>query len=359
MNLSKKTISFPELGNYYIPINYLLSHVTDLEVVKSPNITDKTIELGMKYSPDYVCTPFKYNLGNFIECLENGADILIQAGGGCRFGYYNEVQKEILKNLGYKFDFYALTDDDVNGINSIYNTLKKLNPKLNYIKYIYHLYITFRMINYMDKIDIYIRKNIGFEINKGSFDRVYESMKKELSNVKGLFKLRRLYKRYIKKFKNIKIDKPKNPIKVGIIGELYTSMEPFSNYFLEKELAKMNIEITRFTDATYLLFTKRFSEKKLLKEAGDYCKYNIGADGLENVARTKMLINNKYDGILHVKPFGCTPEIGAMKMIQNVCNDYNMPIMFLTFDGQTSELGIKTRLEAFYDMLKMRRDNDE
>lgn len=357
--MNNKIISFPELGNYYIPINYLLKKLTNYKIMKSPKITNKTIKLGTKYSPDYVCTPFKYNLGNFIESLDNGANILIQAGGGCRFGYYYEVQKEILKNLGYEFEFYTLSDSDVNGVNSIYKTIKKLNPKINYIKFLYNLFMTLEMIHYMDKLDIYIRKNIGFEIKKGSFDRVYESFKKDLSNVKGFFNLRKIYKQYLKKFKNIKIDKPKNPIKIGIIGELYTSMEPFSNYFLEKELAKMNIEITRFTDATYLLITKRFSEKKLLKIAEEYCKYNIGADALENVSRTKILIDNGYDGILHIKPFGCTPEIGAMKIIQNICNDYNMPIMFLTFDGQTSELGIKTRLEAFYDMLKMRRDNNE
>lgn len=33
------------------------------------------------YSPDFVCVPFKYNLGNFIETLDNGANILVQAGG--------------------------------------------------------------------------------------------------------------------------------------------------------------------------------------------------------------------------------------------------------------------------------------
>ena len=33
--------------------------------------------------------------------------------------------------------------------------------------------------------------------------------------------------------------------------------------------------------------------------------------------------------------------------------------MFLTFDTSTSELGIKTRLEAFNDMLIMRRNNEK
>ena len=48
-----------------------------------------------------------------------------------------------------------------------------------------------------------------------------------------------------------------------------------------------------------------------------------------------------------------------MKILQNLCNDEKVPIMFLTFDTNTSETGIKTRLEAFYDMIQMRRNNDK
>ena len=82
--MNKKIVSFPHLGDYYIPIEYLLKKTTNLKVVPSPPITKKTIDLGSKYSPDFVCIPFKYNLGNFIETLDNGANILLQAGGGCR-----------------------------------------------------------------------------------------------------------------------------------------------------------------------------------------------------------------------------------------------------------------------------------
>ena len=61
-----------------------------------------------------------------------------------------------------------------------------------------------------------------------------------------------------KKFKKININKPKNCFKVGIIGEIYTNMEPFANYNLEKELAKDKIEIKRFTNLSYLLWQKKY-----------------------------------------------------------------------------------------------------
>ena len=67
----KKTISFPHLGDYYIPISEFLKRTTKANIIPSPLITKKTISIGSKFSPDSVCLPFKYNLGNFIESLNN------------------------------------------------------------------------------------------------------------------------------------------------------------------------------------------------------------------------------------------------------------------------------------------------
>ena len=358
--MNNKTISFPHLGDYYIPIEYLLKKITKLKVIPSPPITKKTIDLGSKYSPDFVCIPFKYNLGNFIETLDNGANILLQAGGGCRYGCYKEVQEVILRDLGYKFDFYTLTSTDKFTVKYLYKTFKKLNPKLNIFRFIKYVPLTLLMINYMDNIDDFIRLNIGFEKYKNSFTNLKGKMLKKFIKCNNIFSLTYNYFKYKHKFKKLEIDKPNNCLKIGIIGELYTSMEPFASYFLEKELAKMNIQVKRFTNVTYLLIKKKFKKKKMLKYSNEYIKYTIGADGLDNVYRAKKLINEKYDGLIHIKPFGCTPEVGAIPIIKNVCKDYNMPIIFLSFDNQTSIEGIRTRLEAFYDMLKMKKeDNNE
>lgn len=353
--MSNKKVAFPQLANYKVPIKYILKHLTNCEIIEVPPITKRTIELGTKYSPEFVCMPFKYNLGNFIEALELGANVLLQAGGGCRYGYYAEVQKQLLKDMGYEFEFYSLTESDKIAIFSVYKTFKLLNHKLNFFKYLYYLIITFKMIHYMDKIDVYIRKNIGFEVVKNSFDNTLANMLEDFSKVKGLFDLNKEYRKYVKLFKKIETNRPAKTMKIGIIGELYTSMEPFANYDLEKILGNMGVEVKRFTNITYLVITKRFVTKKLLRICGDYCKYQIGADGMDNVARAISLALEGYDGLIHIKPFGCTPEIGAMHILNKVSEDYKIPIIYFTFDNQTSIEGIRTRLEAFYDMIKMRR----
>lgn len=348
------TLIFPHMGNYSVPAKYLFSHILDVKILDAPSITSKTIEMGNKYSPEFLCTPFKYTLGTYIECLELGANILIQLGGGCRYGYYSELQDKILKDLGYDFTLINLITAGRTDIKKIYKSIRKIS-KINLFKSIYYLLITIKMVKCMDDIDIYIRENIGFEVEKNSFDNLKKEMLKTFANTKSYFHLKKEYKKYKKKFKEIKINKPSNCIKVGIIGELYTIMEPFANYELEKELASNNIAITRFTNVDYLLFKKKKAVAKVMKKC-KYVKYRMGADATDNICRCEYLCQKKYDGIIHIKSSFCTPEIGIMPTLTKICNIYKVPLLFFSFDANTSEVGIKTRLEAFYDMLEMRRN---
>ena len=198
----KKIISFPHLGNYYHPISKLLKNITKEKIMVAPPITKKTIELGSKYAPDFVCVPFKYNLGNFIEALENGVNVLIQAGGGCRYGYYAEVQEKILRDLGYEFDYINLTNKGGFSLFKFYKGIKKLNPKLNIFKFSYWLLVAVVNIIYMDKLDKYIRKNISYEKSKGIFMKIKEKFLKNVDNNYSIFKLRKLYKQSITEIKN-------------------------------------------------------------------------------------------------------------------------------------------------------------
>lgn len=342
-------ISYPLVGDYEVPVKYLLKNLFGEDsVISPPNITEKTKEIGGKNSPNFVCNPFKYTLGTMIEALDMGADTLLQFGGGCRYGYYHELQRQILEDLGYKFKLINFISGD-NHIN-INKLLKEY--KVNRVKFIYRFFITIKMVNYMDKIDDYIRLNSCYEKEKGSFKKLKEEMLKDFSNTKGYISLLRKYLHYKRKFRRVKKDK-KDVIKIGIIGELYTIMEPMANYSIEDELMKMGCSIKRFTNATYLLLKKKNAIKKYLKRL--FIKYKMGADAVDNIYNTKYLCEHNYDGIIHIKSAFCTPEISAMPIINKVAQEYDVPVIFFSMDLNNSTTGITTRLEAFYDMLEMRK----
>lgn len=350
-------IAFPHMGSYYIPIKYLITNITKQEVIIAPPITKKTIELGSTHSPDFGCSPFKYNLGNYIEALEQGANILVQGGGGCRYGYYAELQEKILKDLNYNFKFINLIENNHISIKKIYKFSKKLNKKLNIFNFTYHLINTVIIILIIDKYEKYLRENKGFEINKDSFNITHKNLLKDLDNNNNIFKLLKINHKYKKEFKNLPINKPKDHLKVGLIGELFSLMEPASSNYIENKLIEKHIEVKRQTTLSYLLITKKFTLKPHLKYSKKYIKYHLGADGTESIYLSYKLSKENYDGIVHIKSFGCTPEINAMSILNKVSNEEKIPIIYFSFDTQDNEVGVNTRIEAFYDMIEAKKQS--
>jgi predicted nucleotide-binding protein (sugar kinase/HSP70/actin superfamily) len=107
---TKKKVSFPRYANYNCAMKYILENGLDVTCVLQPPLTQHTLEIGSKYSPDFVCTPFKTSLGSEIEALEAGADTLVMTYGLCKLGYYGELQEQILRDLGYQFEFVNMTE---------------------------------------------------------------------------------------------------------------------------------------------------------------------------------------------------------------------------------------------------------
>ena len=329
MKKKKYIVSFPRLGNYVYPIYNMLDRLVDhsmVDIIFPKSMSKNTIELGSNVSPDFVCLPFKYNMGNFIEVLENGANFLIQAGGGCRYGYYAEVQEQILRDLGYDFTYVSLLEPEGINVKKLYEKVRLLNLNLSFAKFAKEVILAIKTIELLDKVETYIRDNYMYEIKKGEFDKIHKDFIKNVSNISSIQDLIKLKKNVYKRLKLVKLlDKQssKHIIKVGIIGELYTSMEPFSTFYLEKELASLGVKVKRYTTVTYLLFKKGKSIKKHIKYANKYINYALGADGTESIAHTLELIEKGYDGIIHIKPFGCTPEINAMPILQKIAQENN------------------------------------
>ncbi len=99
-----RKVGFLRYGYYDIAFKFFVEQVLNAEFVQLPEATRRTLELGERYSSDSVCSPFKHILGDYVEALELGADVLVQFTGPCRLAYYGELQESILRDLGYEFD---------------------------------------------------------------------------------------------------------------------------------------------------------------------------------------------------------------------------------------------------------------
>lgn len=373
-------LSYPELGNYDVPIRHFVMHALDLEYVTPPPMTKRTIDLGAKYSPDYACAPFKCMLGCYIECMEKGANVIIQTGGTCRLGYYGELHQQILRDLGYDFKMFNITLANFKNILGLYMGMKELAPDAKIAKIAAALPATLQMIVDIDRVEDYMRQNMGFERHDGDFESVHRKYLALLRKADTLQDVKRLYEAAMKAMKRIPVNKPEHPLRVGIVGEYFTIMDPCSNHEVEKKLAKMGTEVHRWMNLSnsvllgpdqdklpklksYLTFNiKKFPSsiwyKPMLKNLGKYAAYDTGASSIATISLAKQYAEEGFDGLVHVKSFGCMPEMDAIPILHNISADYKIPTLFLSYDTQTSDAGIETRLEAFYDMVQMKHQKN-
>jgi predicted nucleotide-binding protein (sugar kinase/HSP70/actin superfamily) len=199
-----------------------------------------------------------------------------------------------------------------------------------------------------------MRENMGFETVPGSFANLRQELLGKLSRADSLSDLRAADRVCRQASAQVKLDKPEHPFRVGIVGELYTVMEPFSNYFVERQLAREGIAVSRVMGVWFLLFGQH--RARALRHCSGYLRYLVGANGVHSVSHSLTYAKENYDGIIHMKSFGCIPELSATPALQALSQNFQIPILDLSFDTQTSETGIQTRLEAFADMIRLKKE---
>ena len=107
--------------------------------------------------------------------------------------------------------------------------------------------------------------------------------------------------------------------------------------------------------ANFTLFLNPFGiseTKELHRAAMPYLKRDVGGDGWESVGE-KALRTGRYDGLIHLSPFSCLPEIVARDIMLSMRD--KIPVLYVSLDEQTGRGGLITRLEAFTDMVRRKK----
>ena len=355
-----KLMGIPPMGN--VPAAFRQSaRMLGIELL-APKVTHHTLSLGARYSPEFVCLPFKTILGSFIESLEQGADSLFMASSfdACRMGYYNRVQEQILRDLGYKFRFLTYESSGKNPLQ-VLRAVKEFTNNSPWSKALAAYRLGIAKLRLLDGLERELEKLRPIELEKGLADHVYQEAIQEIDEASDLASLRQVAKQYSKKLHQVPRESSPHPLKVRIIGEIYVIAEKFLNLDLEVELGKLGVEVQRSRTTflsewtrplAYLDFLRR-EKRKLQKFAQPYLKRDVGGHGLESVAE-KIMAAGELDGVVHLVPFTCMPETIAQAILPRTSPQ--PPVLTLVLDEQLTKGALVTRLEAFVDLLQRRRE---
>ncbi|MEZ0537516.1 2-hydroxyacyl-CoA dehydratase [Caldicellulosiruptoraceae bacterium PP1] len=357
-------ISFPYMGStiVYKKLFEFLGH----EVIMPPKPTQKTMDLGVKYSPEFACIPLKMVMGSYIEAINMGAEVLVTSGGHgpCRAGFYGDTHKLILKNLGYDNVELIILDAPQDNWKAFLQNINKLRNRLPWFKVINRVITLYKFIQKLDELEKLSQKIRPYEIQKGQTTKVWNEILNRFDKIKTKKELENTYLECKRMLEEIPIKKvnENEKIRIGIVGEIYVVMESSINFGIEELLGNLGVEVER---ALYLsewvrdnlvpwsLRPKRF--KDLIKKGQKYIKILIGGHAVETVGHIIDYKERGFDGIIHLMPFACLPELVTQSLIHKISKEEDIPILSLPIDEQTGKANTQTRIEAFIDLLKNRK----
>ena len=360
-------VTFPHMGYMHIPLKAMLEYL-GLEVIVPPPITKKTLTLGVKYSPEFACLPLKLNVGNFIEAYEAGADTIVMAGGcgPCRFGYYAQVEHAILSELGCRYQLIVLEPPQKHA-GELLAKIKKLAGKNSWRRVVEAIrfgYMLARALDEVEKASFWSRPR---ELVPGSTDRALSKAIDILCRVSSPREVKSARESALQLMSSVPVDAGKAVLKVGVVGEIYTVLEPFANLHLQRALGLLGVEVDRsiylsewINDHLFLGLLKNMrSSKEYCRAAQPYLCHFVGGHGQESVGGAVYYARSGMSGVIQVFPFTCMPEIVAGTILLAVSEDFDLPVMKLIVDEHTAETGLITRLEAFVDLLGRRKGYKE
>ncbi len=322
------------------------------EVVLPPPTSKRTLEIGVKFAPELVCMPFKITLGNFVEALESGADTLLMAAGArkCRFGYYHYLQERALRSVKGDFRLVPVTQ------YSAYDFIFKLMPDLfsvspaRVIKAVCYLLAKSaltrdfrRFLNRrraLDFTDAEQVKPVGLQVVERA--KTISEIRSARAELSRLFQL----------------NGKRADIKVGMVGEIFYTVDQKANQEIERELGRLGVEVVfercLYSHLRHLLHSDfGYWRSRLL--ARRYLEVCPGGEAIRTVGEAVKFVRREVDGIIHLFPFTCMPENIALEALQRICESSGVPVLSLSFDEHTANTGLVTRLEAFVELIRRRK----
>jgi predicted nucleotide-binding protein (sugar kinase/HSP70/actin superfamily) len=381
------------MGNLWIVIKTILEDL-GLEVIVPPRPSRQSLDVGVRHSPEFACFPLKLSIGDLVAAIEKGADTVVMAGGigPCRFGHYAQVEAQVLRDLGYDVDMVVLEPPQ--------GHFSELLAKVRYLTGGKPLWRVWRALRFgfeklqaLDDLDRSLVRARPVESRPGTAAREHRRAVLAVERAGGIRDTRRAAREGMEAVAGVvgegsktieraaraapqDVGQPRGGVRppastgrsllrVGLVGEIFMVAEPFANQDMERRLGEMGVEVSRSLYLSdwvrthllpgFLARTRRDRTRDIRRAARPYLGHFVGGEGLDSVGEAILFDRQGYDGVVHVAPFTCMPEIVAASLLPEASRDLGLPVLSLFLDEHSGEAGLQTRLEAFVDLLARRR----
>lgn len=354
-------ITFPHLGDIH-RFGRLLFQEMGIDVIAPDYNCDETLARGSAISPEEVCLPFKLMAGNLMSAWDKGADTVIMPAtmGPCRLGEYAELLKELLKKEGYDYQWILL---DAKAAIGTWEFVKRMGKTVadrtcNAPSVLKALINTYRLIVEFEGLEEVARARCGWDAERGYSGRLLEKSRQELATATNLKEAKGKIRSIRSTLLDAPVDKNRQPLRILLTGEIYSSIEPFANHKIESLLMSRGVSFKRrISVGWWIRDTFRPTIGGSFKGDNDnpYMPWPIGGYAHETIREISIYEKGGFDGIIQIMPVGCMPEIVAKSVFDDLCRREGLKVLTMVFDEMGGEAGYITRIEAFIDLLERQR----
>jgi len=335
MNKKMRTIGIPKslLYYYYYPFWKTLFKNLGFQILVSEATSEKILNKGVKNSISEICVPMKIYIGQVRDLQKKGVDYI-----------YIPRFVSIKKGITFCPKFLGLPD-------MIENSLKEMEGLIlsNKIK-----------ADSDDISDFKHYKSFQEELNVGKRElrkalklAQQEWIKFRKSHQEGLTIDKALPDSVCcsesnDEVKNQERDKKDNQVTIGLLGYVYNVYDNYINMDLLDRLRQLNIDVVTF---------EMLDEKVIEKELASFDKKMFWQFTNKIMGAGYHFIKSpNIDGIIHISAFGCGPDSILGPFLETDVDKAGKPFMTLRIDEQTGESHLITRIEAFTDLIKLKKD---
>lgn len=352
-------VTFPHMGTLDVVLKALLSGA-GITAMAPPPTSKATLELGAKHSPETACLPFKITLGNFTQALEAGADTILTCGGvgPCRLGYYAEIQRDILHDLGYRFTMMVVEPN----IASVWQLACRLSAAGGWRQTGRALRLAGAKLRALDDVEREACRARPRAAWAGDVDTEQRRAVADIDAASAPEAAAGAVADFKRRLAALPAGRGTQILRVGLTGEIFVMLESHVNQDLVRRLGHMGVEVHPTMLLGDYVRTHIFKDKAALRHAAEvaalaapHLGHYVGGHGLKSIGHTVAMGREGFDGMVHLFPFTCMPEVIAKNILPGVSDTARLPVLSLACDEQTGEAGMVTRLEAFVDLLRYRR----
>jgi predicted nucleotide-binding protein (sugar kinase/HSP70/actin superfamily) len=348
-------VTTPRMGLCYIGYRRFLEGFGHRVHIPPPP-TKHTLSLGTRYSPEFVCFPFKIITGQYFQVLRRHPEIeaVFTSGGRgpCRAGLYGVLHRQILREHGYPLELYLLEPP-------VFDNIRRMSPDMTWwqrVRQTMYAWCLLKAVEEIERLSHFYRPR---EVHPGNTDRVMAEALARVQRIPTIHSYDELVEGLRRYFaERVPVKRDFEPLHIGIVGEIFVVLDGFANCDIERTLGYMGVEVHRSLYVTRWLLGgvyRRLTKHRIARASRRFLSFWVGGDGRESVGESVMYAEAGYDGVIQLSPFTCIPEIVAKSILPRLVSEYGMAVLSLDIDESTGRAGLLTRLEAFVDMLWRKR----